>query len=276
MRSIFLLTLSFCDYYSGGYGQTAISFHTVMKTGNVYRQTVQTETTIALNVDDLSQELKDAIQNNPMTANMFKKQQMLIETETRCGQPDTVTGLIPVRMKVTRDTGVMIAEVLPVGTSFYGHVSPGKLPVFDSTDIKGGTQMQSMLARMKNISAGIAFPDTTLSVGQTYTQVIPIDMPGGGMNMKMLMTQTYTLTGFSADTAGFDVKVKGTLDTGAAELPITGAAEGEGHLVYDRKNNFPTDNQLNVLMAMVITQGGNSMRMDIHSNQLTHVVISKE
>jgi hypothetical protein len=131
-------------------------------------------------------------------------------------------------MTMTRDTGAMIADVLPVGTTFYGHVIPGKMPVFDLTDRKWGTQMQTMLAVMKNISAGIAFPDTTLSVGQTCTQVVPIDVPGGGMNMKMLMTQAYTLKGFSADTAGFDIKVKGTMDMGGANMPITGNQQGIG------------------------------------------------
>ena len=194
----------------------------------------------------------------------------------RCGKPDAGTGVMPVRMTVTKDTGGMIAEVLPVGTTFYGHVSPGKMPVFDSTDIKGGTEMQTMLATMKNVSVGIAFPDTTLSVGQTYTQVIPIDIPNGGMNMKMLMTQAYTLKGFSADTAGFDIAVKGTLDMGGASLPITGTAEGEGHMVYDRKASYFTGTQLYIKMTMVMNQGGNVMHVVVGVNQLIHCDISKE
>jgi len=275
MRPFFLLTLSFCCYFSLS-AQTSIAFHATMKTGSVYRQTMQSETTITLNYDSMSQELKDALKSNPEAGNTVKKLQILMESEMRCGKPDAGTGVMPVRMTVTKDTGAMIAEVLPVGTNFYGHVSPGKLPVFDSTDIKGGTEMKSMLAAMKNISAGIAFPDTTLSVGQTYTQVIPIDMPGGGMNMKMLMTQAYTLKSFSADTAVFDIKIKGTLDLGGAEAPITGAAEGEGYMVYDRNVNYFTGTQLYMKMMLVINQGGNVMHLAIGVNQLIHCDISKE
>ena len=276
MRPLFLLTLSCCCCYFSLSAQTPIVFHATMKTGTVYRQTMQMDMNIALNYDSMSQELKDALKNNPNAPNTFKKMGMLMESDTRCGKPDAGTGVMPVRMTVTKDTGAMIADVLPVGTTFYGRVSPGKMPVFDSTDLKGGTQMQTMLAMMKNISAGIAFPDTTLSVGQTYTQVIPIDMPGGGMNMKMLMTQAYTLKGFSADTAGFDIKIKGTLDLGGANLPITGTAEGEGHMIYDRNDNYFTGTQMYMKMIMVVNQGGNVMHMVIGMNQLVHCDIRKE
>lgn len=276
MRPLFLLTLSFCCCYFSLSAQNSITFHATMKTGTVYRQTMQMETTVALNYDSMSQELKDALKNNPNAPNTFKKIGMLMESEARCGKQDAVTGVMPVRMTVTRDTGAVIAEVLPVGTTFYGHVSPGKLPVFDSTDMKAGDQMQTMLATIKNVSAGIAFPDTTMSVGQTYTQVIPIDLPGGGMNMKMLMTQAYTLKGFSADTAGFDIAIKGTLDMGGASLPITGTAEGGGHMVYDRNVNYFTVTQLDMKMKMAINQGGNVMHLVVDVNQLIHCAISKE
>jgi hypothetical protein len=246
-----------------------------MKTGTVYRQTMQMEMTVALNYDSMSQELKDALKNNPNASNTDKRMGMLMESETRCGKPDAGTGVMPVRMTVTKDTGAA-ADALPVGTTFYGHVSPGKLPVFDSTDMQAGEQMQAMLAAVKNISIGIALPDTTLSVGQTYTQVIPIDIPGGGMNMKMLMTQAYTLKGFSADTAGFDIAVKGTLDMGGASLPITGTAEGKGHMVYDRNANYFTGTQLDMKMTMAINQGGNVMHVVVGMNQLIHCDISKE
>jgi hypothetical protein len=201
---------------------------------------------------------------------------MLMESEMHCGKPDAGTGIMPVRMTVTKDTGEMIADALPVGTTFYGHVTPGKAPIFDSTDMKAGAQIQAMLAAVKNVNIGIPLPDTTLSVGQTYTQVTPIDIPGGGMNMKMLMTQTYTLKGFSADTAGFDITIKGTLDAGGATMPITGTAEGEGHMVYDRNVNFFTGAQLNMKMTVVINQGGNVMHVVVDVNQLMHCDISKE
>jgi hypothetical protein len=275
MRCLFLLTLCGCFYF-GSDAQNSIVFHTMMKTGVVYRQTMQSEMNIVLNYDSMSQEMKEALQNNPAMENMLKKQQMLIEMETRCGQPDPGTGIMPVRMKVTRDTGI-IAQALPVGTTFFGHVSPGKLPVFDSTDMAGGGQTQSMLAAMKNMGLQVSLPDTTMSVGQTYTQISPIDFPAAvGMKLKMDMTQIYTLKGFSADTASFDVKVTGVMDMSGGEVPITGRAAGEGHLTYDRKNNYPTDGQVSLIMVMGISQGAYTLRMEIRSTQLSHCVISKE
>jgi hypothetical protein len=275
MRCLFLLTLCGCGYF-GSYAQNSIVFHTMMKTGVVYRQTMQSETNIVLNYDSMGQEMKNALQNNPVMENMLKKQRMLVEAEARCGQPDAGTGIMPVRMKVTRDTGI-ISQALPVGTTFFGHVSPGKLPVFDSTDMAGGEQAQSMLAAMKNIGLQVSLPDTTMSVGQSYTQVTPIDLPtGAGMNLKMIMTQTYTLRDFSADTAGFDIKVTGVMDMSGGEVPVSGRAAGEGHLTYDRKNNYPTDSQLSLIMVMGISQGVYTVRMEVRSSQLSHCVISKE
>jgi hypothetical protein len=276
MRHLFLITFSFCCCYFNLSAQNSIVFHATMKTGSVYRQTMQMDMNIVLNYDSVSQELKDALKNNPNAANTNKKMGMLVESETRCGKQDAGTGVMPVRMTVTKDTGAMIVDALPVGTTFYGHISPGKLPIFDSTDMKAGEQTQAMLATMKNISGGIVLPDTTLSVGQTYTQVIPLDLPGGGMNMKMLMTQVFTLKGFSADTAGFDVKIKGTLDMGGASLPITGTAEGEGHIVYDRHADYFTVTQLDTKIMMAVNQGGNVMHVVIDVNQLIHCNINKE
>lgn len=276
MRHLFLITFSFCCCYFNLSAQNAIAFHATMKTGSVYRQTMQMDMNIALNYDSMSQELKEALKNNPNAPNTIKKMGMLMESETRCGKQDAGTGVMPVRMTVTKDTGAMIVDALPVGTTFYGHVTPGKAPIFDSTNMMAGEKMQAMLAAVKNISVGIALPDTMLSVGQTYTQVIPIDMPGGGMNMKMLMTQAYTLKGFSADTAGFDIKIKGTLDMGGASMPITGTAEGDGHMVYDRNANYFTGTQLNMKMIMAINQAGNVMHVVIGINQLAHCDISKE
>ena len=247
-----------------------------MKTGTVYRQTMQMEMVVALNYDSMSQELKDAVKNNPNVSNTDKRTGMLVESEMHCGKPDAGTGLMPVRMTVTRDTGAMIADALPVGTTFYGHLGPGKLPIFDSTNMQAGEQTQTMLATMKNISGGIVLPDTTLSVGQTYTQVIPLDLPGGGMNMKMLLTQAYTLKGFSADTARFDITIKGTLDLGVATMPITGTAEGKGHMVYDRNADYFTSTQSDTKIMIVINQGGNVMHVVVGVNQLMHCNIIKE
>jgi hypothetical protein len=279
MRLLFLSILSFCCYFSllaqTAVNQTSIAFHTTMKPGVVYRQNMQTETSLALNYDSMSQELKDALQNNPAIENA-KKMQVMMETEARCGKPDAGTGIMPIRMTVTKDSGSMIATVLPVGSNFYGHVSPGKMPVFDSTDISGGTQTQAMLDMMKNISVSVALPDTTMSVGQTYTQVIPIDIPTGAMKLKMVMTQAFTLKGYSKDTAGFDIVVKGTLDVGGAEVPITGTAEGVGHMIYNRKESYPTYTRLSLKMRIAVSQAGNVMHMEVGSKQLIQCVIVKE
>jgi hypothetical protein len=66
------------------------------------------------------------------------------------------------------------------------------------------------------------------------------------------------------------------LDMGGANLPITGTADGQGHIVYDRNANYFTGTQLYMKMTMVINQGGNVMHVVVGINQLAHCDISKE
>jgi hypothetical protein len=276
MKLLSLLTLSLCCYVAEAQGP--IAFHMYLKPATVYQETMQRTMKLSFNYDSADASIKQAMENNPQIATLSKPQANLMETAIHCGKVGA-GGTMPVWMEVTQDTGAMVAAALPAGTMFYGKVHPGKLPEYDSVSAGvSGEQKEALLKVIQSVAAQIALPDTTLSVNQSYTQLMAIDIPAGPMQLKMNFTMIYTLRGYSADTAGFDIQVKGTLgiDGQSTPVPITGGAEGWGHLVYDRKGNYYQYMRTVMTMNMDMKQAGMGMTIAAHSDEARHCIVRPE
>jgi hypothetical protein len=271
-----LFTLFFCCVYSGDQAQTKVALSLTLKPGYLYREIFAQKLMTTFNLDSCSQEMKDAMRDAGFVSNVPKTTQTLMESEMHCGKPQD-DGMMRVRKRITRNTDSATAKALPVGTTFYGKAKNGGLPLFDSIDAQVPTgQKEIILSTIQKISTQIFLPDTVLSLGESYTQTMPVDIPIGGMNMKMIITQTYTLRGFSADTAGFDIKMKATIDVAGAPLPLTGGGGGVGHMTYDRKNNFTSDLKMDGTISMAIQQGDLNMKLAVNTIQSWHCIIGRE
>jgi hypothetical protein len=272
MRPTLLLTLFLSCLAAGIQAQTAIPFHVYVKPGTIYREKILQTVHTTFNLDSVPEAVRDAIQNAG-AAN--KTIATYMEMETRSGKRQA-GGMIPVTMKVVNDTGAT-AAALPIGTTFYGHANPSGLPVFDSIDLKGQDgQKQAILGMIQKITGQVVLPDTVLKVGSSYTQVTPLVIPIGPMNMKMNIAQTYTLRSVSADTAGFDIKMKASFDGAGTDIPLTGGGDGWGHMVYDRKNNYPKDVELQMTMNVSVKQGEVNMKIVMQAGTSRHCTISPE
>jgi hypothetical protein len=179
-------------------------------------------------------------------------------------------------MQIVNDTGA-IARDLPVGTIFYGHASSSGMQVIDSMDFKGlSEQKQQVLSMIEKLSGQVVLPDTALAIGSSYTQITPLAIPMGPVSMKMSIAQTYTLKSVSADTAGFDIKIKASFEGAAADIPVTGGGDGWGHMVYDRKNNYPKDLEMQMTMIVSVKQGEINMKIVMQTDVTRHCTISPE
>jgi hypothetical protein len=272
MRPTTLLTLFLCCVAVSTQAQTAIPFHVYIKPGTIYREKILQTVHTTFNLDSVPEAVRDAIQNAG-AAN--KTIVTYMEMETHSGKKQA-GGMIPIRMRVVNDTGAT-AAALPIGTTIYGHANSSGLPVFDSIDLKGqDEQKQAILAMIQKITGQVVLPDTALTIGSSYTQITPLVIPLGPMNMKMSIAQTYTLKTVSADTAGFEIKMKASFDGAGTDIPLTGGGDGWGHMVYDRKNNYPKDVELEMTMNVSVKQGEVNMKIVMQAGTSRHCTISPE
>ena len=272
MRPTTLFALFLCSVALSVQAQTAIHFHVYIKPGTVYREKIVQTVHTTFNLDSVPEAVKDAIQSAG-AAN--KTIVTYLEMETHSGKRQA-GGTIPIMMKVVNDTGA-IAGTLPVGTTFYGHARSSGMPVFDSIDLKGlGEQRQQVLSMIVKLSGQVLLPDTALAIGASYTQITPLVIPIGPMSMKMSISQTYTLKSVSADTAGFDIKMKASFEGAGSDIPVTGGGDGWGHMVYDRKNNYPRDLEMKMTMNVAVKQGEVNMKIVMQTGTTRHCTISPE
>jgi hypothetical protein len=267
-----LFALFLCCLAVGAQAQTAIPFHVYIKPGTIYREKILQTVHTTFNLDSVPEAVRDAIQS---AGAGNKTIATYMEMETRSGKRQA-GGTMPITMKVVNDTGAT-AAALPIGTTFYGHANSTGLPVFDSIDLKGqDEQKKVILDMMQKISGQVTVPDTALVIGASYTQITPLVIPIGPMSMKMSIAQTYTLRSVSADTAGFDIKMKASFDGASSDIPLTGGGDGWGHMVYDRKNNYPKDVELQMTMNVSVKQGEVNMKIVMQAGTTRHCTISPE
>jgi len=272
MRLTLLFTLFLCCVAVSTQAQTTIPFHVYIKPGTVYREKIVQTMHMTFNLDSVPDAVRDAIQN----AGAAKKtMESYMEMETHSGKRQG-DGTTPIRMQVINDTGAT-AAALPIGTTFYGHAGSSGMPVFDSIDLKGqDEQKQAILSMIKKISGQVVLPDTVLAIGASYTQTMPLVIPMGPMSMKMNIAQTYTLKSVSADTAGFDIKMKASFEGAGTDIPLTGGGDGWGHMVYDRKNNYPTDMEMMLTMNIAVKQGEVNMKIVMQAGTSRHCTVRPE
>jgi len=62
----------------------------------------------------------------------------------------------------------------------------------------------------------------------------------------------------------------------ATPMPITGGAEGWGHLVYDRKSNYYQYMRTVMTMRMDMKQTGMGMSLIVDSDEARHCIVRSE
>lgn len=150
--------------------------------------------------------------------------------------------------------------------------------------ITGGTSSEvtkNALKEMVNkMMAQITFPDKAMTVGESFTQEVPMSIPAAGINMDFGLKTVYKLTDIKGNLAYFDTQSTFDMNINTETNGVTVAGKGNGggpgKMVFNVTQSFPqnmdTDmimnfdmNVKNMKMGMKIT-GKTSMNNDIVAN----------
>ena len=136
--------------------------------------------------------------------------------------------------------------------------------------IKANDSVKVALMKMiKNIQGNIEFPDKAMKVGDTFVQTIPMDIPILGANAKIIGKTTYKLIGIQDNKAYFDINMVMTMDMAGKGMTMDVTGGGDGKMVFDTINGYPTtvQNNMKMIYSFAMPQA-KSMKMDGKMNML--------
>jgi hypothetical protein len=144
----------------------------------------------------------------------------------------------------------------------------GKLHIDQPKTMDSKDAIKAGITNMINKMQGeIKFPGKPLSVGESFTQDTPINMPAAGMNMDINAKTTYKLTAIKGNQAYFDTKTSMTFDANKKGTAMTGGGSGTGKMVYNiAENNFNAmDNTMDMKYSMNMAGKPMAVKMKIVS-----------
>lgn len=148
------------------------------------------------------------------------------------------------------------------GQMIYGQCGANGRMTIDSLSAKANNaSINKSMAEMVNLmQESLKFPDKTLRVGDTFTQVIAMDPDL--INAPISETATYKLVSVENDLAYFDITHAIAMDTisdrGTIKRKLKGAGTGSGKMVFNIKESFPVLFTSDIAFAIdVFTDKGN-------------------
>lgn len=215
--------------------------------------------------------------------NSGQPSQMLMQMQSG-SKMDVITsvvspgGDIPLIMSVTTLSAKMNMNGketnIPMPNTFqkiYGKFTrEGKMSLDSVAGIKANDSVKVALMKMiKNIQGNIEFPDKAMKVGDTFVQTIPMDIPILGANAKIIGKTTYKLIGIQDNKAYFDINMVMTMDMAGKGMTMDVTGGGDGKMVFDTINGYPTtvQNNMKMIYSFAMPQA-KSMKMDGKMNML--------
>lgn len=226
--------------------QEKITFVTGYSPNTIYEQNIsniiQTEMLFSGNPEII--EYIEAEQGNP-TINEERQLQVL----TIVTGSEASTGFFPFFMEFMG----MQNELIPDGTRIYGRL---KFPAIFDFDSVSGTQLDHeqqrfFLQGMQDLIRQFPFPNRALAIGDTFSEITPIEMPMGEMAVKMNILTLYKLQRIENGEAVFSIKQElqasmNMTDLDEEDIDMTGTGLGIMH--YDMENKFITYNEMSFIM----------------------------
>jgi hypothetical protein len=268
---VLVLSLSFLKSYS----QDSVLLNMTLRPQKVYREQVRQDFQMEMNYDSSSQAIKDALNASGQLDQLNSKRLMIMETVTETGRAG-VGNRMPVIMEVTKDSVSPGPAVIPPGTKFYGSAILGQTHSFDSIAGEGIDEQtrKTLLQTISGMLAQISLPQKKMAVGDSYTQTMPLKLPVAGMNISMNLSIVYTLVSATAATGNFNMQAKILMSVEDLPVPVIGGGEGEGSLVYDRANEFPSSYRMDFTIRVGIKKDDLNLRMTMKSRAERSCVVS--
>ena len=252
--------------FSFVFSQDAVHFTMGLLPNNSYNQSVSQKIRIELNLDSSTDEMIAKMEANGVKNPTIQEQETSMEALTISGNLNKQSGKIPVTMSIIKSDD-NLAKVLTPETKFLGTARLNEMPVYDS--ISGITlqenQKQQMLKTMSSLSQ-INLPNKSLIPGQSDTLHTPVNIPVGGVTLKMDYITIYHLKSIRENTAFFDVDASFVLNMEVKDLPIAGYGTGSGSMEYDLEKHYPALYKLKYKIIMRIAKEGLVLHMNMISD----------
>lgn len=130
----------------------------------------------------------------------------------------------------------------------------------------------AVIAMLNKLQGEIKFPEKPMTIGESFTMDVPMNIPANGINVDAMVKSTYTLMAIKEGNAYFDTNMSMNMDvtTQKEGLPIKmkGQGSGSGKLVYSIKNNFTwsLNSDMTMDLNMVIKEVNMDMKMNMRSD----------
>lgn len=110
----------------------------------------------------------------------------------------------------------------------YGRFTEGKLKT-DSVSGADDKTKEILLKTMSSIMGLVKFPEKALTIGDSFSQEMPITLPIPGVNAQFIIKIIYKLTSIADDLAYFDLDQSATFNiNGGTQAGMTGDGSGKG------------------------------------------------
>jgi len=123
---------------------------------------------------------------------------------------------------------------------------------FSVDSISGKTvddQSKGLITNMlQQLINSVKFPDKPIHIGETFTQVVPMQLPLKDMQMKVEVRVQYKLIKLEGDHAFFDIVQSAVFkfDIQKDQMYMVGNATGGGNMVYGINESYPLSYKSNL------------------------------
>jgi len=128
---------------------------------------------------------------------------------------------------------------------------------------------------IEGIQGKIAFPEKPMSIGDTFTQETPVNIPIGGGNAPMTAKMIYKLIKIENNNAYFDLTESLDFSINNTQMSMHMSGTGDGKMVYAIDKNYAVNNTNNInisyTMQMPSMPGGMKGDMKMVSDVTTTI-----
>lgn len=268
------------------YAQQKIQFTVKYLPMHNYATSFKMDMDMNMNIGDstVAKALKDAGQ----PASMLMKINMVTDLNLSTQAQDAKKN-VPLTMTYNDVTisASMNGQTIPVpqtdlkGLAYLGHYSneTKKLAI---DGMQGGsldaTKKATAEAQLAQIFNQYSFPDTTLKIGDTFEQTMPMTVPTAAGNTEVITKIKYTLKEIKANEAIFDMTqtADATVNIPQAGGDMVMKGTGIGNMVYDIAGKFPVRSTINMDFAFKMSVQGAPISGTMKGVSVTDVKVTKK
>lgn len=285
MKKLFILGAA-CLFAQSVLAQQAIKFSMNYLPSKNYAITYKMDMDMNMNVGDEAavKAMKDAGQPSTMLMKMNMDMTADMATGVQKNKAE-----VPFTMSY-KNVGInmsMNGQNIPVpqtelkGFNFEGYYSNATRKLKIQT-VKGSpadsTKTAAAEAQLAQIFNQYNFPDTTLKIGDSFEQSMPLSVPTAGGNAQLMTKIKYTLKEVKGNQAIFDMNqnldMSMDLPQGGGQMIMKGT--GNGNMIYDIASKFPTSSNINMDFTYKMTAAGTPIIGNVKGLGITTVQITNK